>query len=115
MNRENIIYFGLAGENIENKSLLSIRPYDGGYFIPKALKPKYAQNNFKYNGKELQNQEFSDGTGIEDYDYGARMYDPQNGRHNQIDVHANKYYFESPFSYGANNPLSYIDPDEFSR
>ena len=28
----------------------------------KALKPKYAQNNFKYNGKELQNQEFSDGT-----------------------------------------------------
>ena len=35
----------------------------------KGLKPKYAQNNFKYNGKELQNQEFSDGTGLEDYDF----------------------------------------------
>jgi len=33
----------------------------------KALKPKYAQNNYKYNGKELLNQEFSDATGLEEY------------------------------------------------
>src|ERR1700733_6461527 len=27
----------------------------------KAIKTPYAQNKFRYNGKELQNQEFSDG------------------------------------------------------
>ena len=69
------------------------------------------QNKLKFNGKELQSQEFSDGSGLEEYDYGSRFYDAQIGRWTTQDPHGENYYCLSPYSSFANNPMFFIDPD----
>jgi len=62
------------------------------------------KNTYLYNGKELNNEFF------ENYDYGARFYDPELGRWHTVDPHAENYYSWSPYHYAANNPVSVTDP-----
>jgi RHS repeat-associated protein len=69
------------------------------------------KNKKGFIGKEMQNQEFSDGSGLEFYDFGARNYDPQVGRWWSNDPHSQKYANLTPYNYCLNNPLAYIDPD----
>jgi RHS repeat-associated protein len=63
-------------------------------------------NNYLYNGKEIQEE-----LDLDWYDYGARFYDPQIGRFHTIDPMAERYIKESPYVYVGNKPMIMIDPD----
>jgi RHS repeat-associated protein len=73
--------------------------------------PGKLENKFKYNGIELQHQEFSDGTGLEEYSAKFRNLDPQTGRWWQIDPMAEKERENvSPYASMSDNPILRSDP-----
>lgn len=67
------------------------------------------ENKYKFSGKEQQSKEFSDGGGLNYYDFGARNYDPQIGRWFNHDKFAEVYVALTQYQYAANNPIKLID------
>jgi len=69
------------------------------------------ENRRKLNdGTELENKEFSDGSGLELYATDFRSYDPQIGRFTQIDELSQLDFNTSPYTFANNNPILINDP-----
>ena len=104
---ENHYYpFGMKHQNY-NVDHLDFNHYPGtGVALVPLPAVANVSYNYKYNGKELQEE-----LGLNMYDYGARNYDPALGRWMNVDPLAEKNNFESPYVFVHNNPLIYVDPD----
>jgi RHS repeat-associated protein len=63
-------------------------------------------NYFHFQSKEMQDQEWNDGSGLEEYDFGAREYDPQLGRWPSQDP---LQQFASPYAGMGNNWMAGVD------
>jgi hypothetical protein len=78
---DNYYPFGLTMAGISDQAALSL------------------ENKFKFQSQELNHKEFSDGSGLDTYQFKFRMDDPQIGRFWQVDPLANKYVYNSPYAF----------------
>lgn len=64
---------------------------------------------FSFNGKEKDNETY----GVEnEYDFGARIYDPRLGKWLAFDPQTAKYPSLSANNFVANSPLILVDPGQ---
>ena len=90
--KENINYYPFGSEmRLENPALLT-----GSFSHP-----------FRFTGKELDKL-----NSLNMYDFGARLYDVAGvPMWTSVDPLCGKYYYISPYTYCAGNPINMIDPD----
>lgn len=95
------VVFDLANSQVNLRQIADYYPFG----MVSNLYESSIDNNYLYNGKELQDE-----LGLDWYDYGFRYYDPTLGRWHVPDPLLEKYASLSPYQYVYNNPISFIDP-----
>ncbi|MGH2667501.1 RHS repeat domain-containing protein, partial [Flavobacterium sp.] len=107
MEENNYYPFGLKHANYNMSQKAYIKAGSGVGMQPPCVGcPLSFKYNFKFNGKELQDE-----LGLNMYDYGARNYDAAIGRWMNIDPKAETSRRWSTYNYVYSNPLRFVDPD----
>jgi RHS repeat-associated protein len=70
---------------------------------------KSAENKIKFQGQELAKAEFSDGTGLDMYEFKYRMDDLQIGRFWQVDPLSDKYVYNSTYAFSENHVTAHVE------
>ena len=95
-------YLGNIRYVIYNKDILQTNNYYpfGGFYGDDSNKLQY---RWRFGNKEL-------GRKVDEYDFGARWYDPTMGRFCSMDKYAERYYGVTPYAFCMNNPINSTDP-----
>lgn len=75
----------------------------------KALNGILENKKQKFQGQEFSHNEFSDGSGLDMYEFKWRMHDPQTGRFWQIDPLAEKYVHNSTYAFSENKVIAHVE------
>jgi RHS repeat-associated protein len=82
-------------------------PFGMGMSARKYVSPSGVYR-YGFNGQEKDDEVAGSGNS---YDFGARIYDSRIGRWYSVDPKCRKFSDLSPFNFGNNNPIYWIDPD----
>ena len=87
------------------RQVTSYYPFGTPYTDPAAVMNANMQP-YKFGGKELDRT-----SGLDAYDFGARMYFADRMQWGTMDPMCEKYYDVTPYGYCLNSPVNAIDPD----
>ncbi len=100
------------GDNDNLHEIIQIQDYypfgleiEYGADHPNSLITGSNEHPYKFLGKE-----YTESLNLNMYEMDWRQYDPALGRFNVIDALAGSFVENTPYHYGYNNPISFIDP-----
>ena len=67
------------------------------------------ENRKKFQAQEFASKEFSDGSGLDTYEFKWRMHDSQIGRFWQIDPLTDKFVYNSTYAFSENKVTGHIE------
>ena len=66
-------------------------------------------NKIKFQRQEFASTDFSDGSGIDMYEFKWRMHDPQIGRFWQVDPLSEEYVYNSTYAFSENKVIAHVE------